>query len=208
MKHFVQMETWERRDHFEFFSKFSNPFWGVTFNIDCTRAYQKVKGENHSFYLYYLYQSLKAANVTPAFSLRIEDSIPVSYDRIDASATVDRPDGTFGFSIIPFMESFVQFQEVARIEIARVRATCGLDTHVAGQNVIHYSAVPWISFTSLSHAQDSAFCDSVPKISFGKTFLHENQLLMPVSIHAHHGLVDGFHAGNFVDVFQNLLNDK
>jgi chloramphenicol O-acetyltransferase type A len=29
---------------------------------------------------------------------------------------------------------------------------------------------------------------------------------MPVSIHVHHGLMDGYHVGLFVDEFQRLMN--
>ncbi len=206
MKHLIDLENWERKDHFEFFSKFSDPFWGLTYNVDCTIAYERAKDENYSFYLYYLYQSLRAVNQVDAFKLRIEDDLPVQYDQIDASATVDRPDGSFGFSLMVFKADFNEFQQLARAEIARVRAGRGLETDVAGQNVIHYSAVPWISFTSLSHASHSAFKDSIPKISFGKTFRQGDQLLMPVAIHAHHALVDGFQAGQFTELFQKYLN--
>ncbi len=208
VKHFIDPENWERKEHFEFFSKFSDPFWGLTLNVDCTIAYQKAKDENNSFYLYYLHQSMRAVNQVDAFKLRIEEDRPVYYDRIDASATVNRPDdGSFGFSLMIFKEDFSEFQRLARAEIARVRAQRGLNAGVAGQNVIHYSAVPWISFTSLSHAGNSVFKDSIPKISFGKTFRQGNQLLMPVAIHAHHALVDGFHAGQFVELYQKFLNN-
>ena len=205
MKHFINIENWERREHFEFFSKFSDPFWGLTFNVDCTRAYQTAKNENHSFYLWYLFQSLKAINQCPAFKIRIEEGRPVIYDQIDASATVDRPDGTFGFSNIVYDDDFVVFQQNAKTEIARVRAGSGLNPEVAGLNVIHYSAVPWISFTALSHAHHSGYSDSVPKISFGKTFMLGIQMLMPVSVHAHHALADGSHVGHFAELFQKLL---
>ena len=30
---------------------------------------------------------------------------------------------------------------------------------------------------------------------------------MPVSIHGHHALMDGYHVGMFVEKFQNLLNN-
>ena len=207
-KHFIDLENWERRDHFEYFSKFSDPFWGVTINIDCTVAYHRAKSENFSFYLSYLHHSLCAINLIEAFRLRIEDGRPVCYDRIDASSTVDRPDGSFGFSNILYKEEFIEFQELARLEISRVRAENGLDTKVAGQNVIHYSAVPWISFTSLSHASNREFKDSIPKITFGKIFSQDNRMVMPVAVHAHHALVDGLQAGQFVKLFQQLMDIK
>ena len=66
-----------------------------------------------------------------------------------------------------------------------------------------FSAVPWVNFTSVSHARNFAFRESCPKITFGK--LSQNKK-MPVSIHAHHALVDGIHVGEFIKEFQRLMN--
>ena len=78
---------------------------------------------------------------------------------------------------------------------------------VSGENVIHFSAVPWINFTSLSHARNYKFADSSTKVSIGK-FTDENGIkTMPVSIHGHHALLDGYHVGLFADLFQKLMNE-
>jgi chloramphenicol O-acetyltransferase type A len=75
-------------------------------------------------------------------------------------------------------------------------------------NVIHFSTVPWVNFTSLSHARSFTFPDSCPKISFGKMMIGiDGKRTMSMSIHAHHGLMDGYHVGQFVDCFQELMNE-
>jgi chloramphenicol O-acetyltransferase type A len=53
----------------------------------------------------------------------------------------------------------------------------------------------------LSHA---AFPDSCPKISFGKMTVSKKRT-MPMSIHVHHGLMDGLHLDN-LDYFQEIMN--
>jgi len=60
----------------------------------------------------------------------------------------------------------------------------------------------------LSHARSFSFPDSIPKISFGKMTELDGVKTMPVSVHVHHGLMDGFHVGQFVDKFQQLMDDK
>jgi hypothetical protein len=58
-------------------------------------------------------------------------------------------------------------------------------------NVIHFSAIPWLNFTSLSHAR--SYTDSCPKISFGKMMTTDDGTkTMAMSIHVHHGLIDGY----------------
>jgi len=208
MKTEIDIENWERKDHYNFFRKFTEPFWGITVNIDCTQAYLKSKEIGFSFYLYYLYQSLKAANEIKEFRYRIENDKLFCYDVIHATPTVDRDDGTFGFSVFEYKKKLDDFIISAKIETERVRKTKGLNIEVDNcENVIHYSTIPWIQFTSLSHSRHFGFNDSIPKISFGKTFEENGKKKMPVSIHVNHALVDGIHIGKYLELFQKLLNE-
>jgi chloramphenicol O-acetyltransferase type A len=72
--------------------------------------------------------------------------------------------------------------------------------------VIHFSSLPWIKFTSISHARSFSFPDSCPKISFGKISEVNGVKVMPVSIHVHHALMDGIHVGQFIEGFQKQLD--
>jgi len=207
MKRIIDIETWARKDHFRFFSQFEEPFFGVCVSVDCTRAYAISKEVKTSFFLSYLHKSLLAANRIEPFRYRIIDGDVFVYDSINASPTINRPDGTFGFAYMEFCEDFVQFQVIAQREIDRIQNSTGLVPAVSGENVIHFSSTPWIAFTSLSHARSFSFKDSSPKISFGKMTETEGKRLMPVSIHVHHALMDGFHVGQFIDEFQRLMNE-
>ena len=76
----------------------------------------------------------------------------------------------------------------------------------AGQDIIRYSVLPWLNFTSLSHAMDAAKADSAPRITFGKITDVNGRCTMPVSIHVHHALADGLHVAQFLDLFQQHLD--
>ena len=41
----IDIATWNRKEHFEHFSAFDDPFFGVTVNVDCTRAYREAKNK-------------------------------------------------------------------------------------------------------------------------------------------------------------------
>lgn len=207
MKKLIKLNDWKRKDHFLFFSKFEEQFFGVTINIDCTIAYKNAKEKSSSFFLYYLYRALKAANNIENFRYRIIDKEVYLFDQINASATVNRPDETFGFSYMDYHENEEIFYKKAKEEIARVQQSKGLIPAGSGENVIHFSAVPWLDFTALSHARSFTFPDSCPKISFGKVTEQNGKKLMSVSIHAHHGLMDGLHIGLFAEQFQKLMNE-
>lgn len=208
MKILLDIENWPRKEHFHFFRKFEEPFFGVTVEIDCTSAYLNSKKINTSFFIYYLHKTLIAVNTIESFRYRISDDQVVVYDQIDGSATIGRADGSFGFSLIEYNPDFNIFTETALTEIKRVQNTPGLFTRAFDtDNVIHFSAIPWVNFTSLSHARNYTFPDSCPKISFGKmTTNADGKKNMAMSIHVHHGLMDGFHLGQFIDFFQELMN--
>lgn len=202
----LDIEKWSRKDHFLFFSKFEEPFFGITVRVNCTKAYNTSKSIGSSFFLYYLHASLKAANSIEAFKYRIKNGQVLIYDKINASPTINRDNGTFGFSYMDYLEDFKEFEKSAKIEIEKVRNTTGLDPAGSGDNVIHFSSIPWIDFTSISHARSFSFPDSCPKISFGQVIESEGIKTMPVSIHVHHALMDAHHVGQFIEEFQKLLD--
>ena len=208
MKTKLDLNTWPRKEHFEFFSKFEEPFFGIVAHIDCTKAYETSKKNGVSFFLYYLHKTLSAVNAVENFRYRIENNEIFIYEKIDASATLTRDDNTFGFSLMPFSTEFETFEKTSKEEIERVRNTTGLFTrNFEADNLIHFSAVPWVDFTSLSHARSFTFPDSCPKISIGKMMIAEDgKRTMAVSVHVHHGLMDGFHVGEFFAKFQEFMD--
>ena len=208
MKTLLDFENWNRKEHFAHFSRMEEPFFGVTLEIDCTKAYQTAKSLNASFFIFYLHKTLVAVNAIENFKYRIaEDKIYIN-DRVDVSATIGREDGTFGFSLMEYNPKFKAFEKDACEEIERIQKTTGLFTRsFDDDNVIHFSAIPWLNFTSLSHARSYSYPDSCPKISFGKMItLDDGKKKMAMSVHVHHGLMDGLHVGQFVDLFQELMN--
>lgn len=123
MKQIIDQATWVRRDHFAFFSRFEEPFFGVTIAIDCTEAYAYAKAEGHSFFLLYLYRALRAANSIPEFRYRIADDDVVLFDEVHASPTINRPDGSFGFAYMDYHKDETVFRAAARAKRGGARTT-------------------------------------------------------------------------------------
>jgi chloramphenicol O-acetyltransferase type A len=207
MKQKLDINTWNRKEHFLFFKQMEEPFFGISTIIDCTKAYQKNKDLGTSFFAYYLHKTLIAVNKVEPFRYRIINDEIFIFDQIDASATLLREDNTFGFSLIEYNEDFTVFSKSVSEEIARIRKTSGLFTRNFEINLIHFSTIPWINLTGISHARSFSFPDSCPKITFGKMTDENGKKTISMSIHVHHGLMDGFHVGQFVDFFQKIMNE-
>ncbi len=206
----LDVNTWNRKEHFEFYNSFDNPFYGFTTQVECKRAYEFCKLEKKSFFLFYLHCILKSINDIENFKMRIVNREVRVYDKIHVSSTIGREDYTFGFSSIDYKSEFIEFYDEALIEVNRVKSMQGLcmDEKSKRVEVIHFSAIPWFSFTSLEHARHLGMVDSCPKVSVGKMYQQGDSMFMPVSMHCHHALVDGYHVGLFYELLNKYLNRK
>jgi chloramphenicol O-acetyltransferase type A len=204
----VDLETWVRKDHFKFFNSFDEPYFSVNVDVDCTIAYQKAKEQGISFYLYYLYCAISAINGIENFRYRVIGDEVFIFDKIDVTHVVLRPNETFGFGFIEFKPTLAEFIATAKADTERILASTGLDLKLPGDNIIHFSAMPGLKFTGLTHARSFAFRDSSTKLSVGKLTDVDGRKIMPLSVTVHHGLTDGLHVSRFVDLYQQLLNQQ
>ena len=204
----LDLESWNRKEHFEFFSTFDEPFFGVVSEVDCTKAYHFAKSNEISFFAHYLHKTLIAANEIPEFKYRILDDEVVVCEKVHSAATIARPDGTFAFSFAEFDVDFASFQKGLNKEIDAVQNSTGLrfNDDAKRLDALHISSFPWHKLTGLTHSRNFKHPDSVPKITFGKMYAKDDEYKLPVAINVHHGLMDGFHVAKFLERFQEILD--
>lgn len=203
---YVDLAKWARRKHYEFYRDYDQPFFGIATDVCVTRLYRRTRtATGMSFFLATLFASLRAANQIDELKLRLREDGVWRHDRIHAGSTLLRPNETFGFGYFEFVDDYDEFERRGRKEIEEVRSADTLEPLADRDDMIHYSVLPWIRFTSFAHARRSSALDSVPKVVFGKRFERENNLWMPIAVEAHHALVDGLHVARFVEAFQSAL---
>lgn len=201
----IDLNSWNRKQHYHHFNALSNPYFAVTIPIDMSIAYKRAKDHNYSFFAVYLHACMKAINQTENFKYRIIDNEVFELEVIHTSATMLREDKTFGFSYILFTNDFEQFNINIKNEKERIENSSELYPAVYDLNCIHCSALPWFSFSSQKEPF-SGLKESIPKFGFSKTYNEGSKLIMNVSISVNHALVDGYHVAQFADKFQQYLN--
>jgi chloramphenicol O-acetyltransferase type A len=204
MKTIIDMESWKRKEHFQHFSACDDPYWGVTVHLDFTSVYKEAKENGDSFFLYSLHKLMLAVNEIEEFRYRIEYNKVVSYDVVHVSPTIGREDGTFGFAFLEFNPDRDIFIQKAEPTIENVKNASGLiyNDDSSRPDLIHFSSLPWIPFTDMKLASMFFGKDSIPKISTGKLVWENGKAMLPVFISVHHGLMDGFHVGQFLKYFE------
>ncbi len=202
----IDVETWARRDHFRFFQGFDQPCFNICADVDVTEQLATCRRTDTSFFAGSLYAALCAVNDIEAFRLRVRDDQVVCYDRVGIGATVLRDDETFAFAYIEHVAGRAGFLAAARARLDQVRrGPPALQPGDDRDDVVHTSVLPWIRFTSISHARRAGRM-YVPKLVFGKHHEVGGRRAMPVSVEAHHALVDGWHVAQFLQAFQRHLD--
>ena len=95
----INLETWERREAYAFFSQIDYPFYAVTIPVDVTRVKEASKKRGLSFYHLMVWLCTKAVNSVEAFRLRVRGENVVLLDRTEPSFTTLSP-GERQFRII------------------------------------------------------------------------------------------------------------
>ena len=208
MKKIVDINTWKGRTQYLFFKDFEEPFHGVCVRLDCSETYKEAKQKGISLFLLYTHKMLKAVNACENFRYRIEENDVVLYDTVNISVTIAKEDNTFVFTDFLYDSEFSLYEKDAKQKIEEAKKCDMLVPCIYGEQTILTSTLPWIDFSSLSHARVFKSKGTAPRITFGKiTEDKEGRLSMPVSIHAHHAFVDGRSIGEFIDLFQQELNN-
>jgi chloramphenicol O-acetyltransferase type A len=205
---YLDIESWARRSQFEFFKQYDLPFFNVCTELDVTELYEWANAANHTFFTASLYCSLRAANEVEAFRYRIRENKVIVHDVVHAGSTVLNDDGTFSFCYFDYSSDFRVFKKNVNDVLAEHRATKGgLHPKDDRDDMIHYSVVPWIRFTSVSHPRRLRPADSVPKIVFGKYHESGERLMIPISVEVHHAMMDGLHVANYLELAQKLARN-
>jgi chloramphenicol O-acetyltransferase type A len=201
---YLDLATWSRREAFDYFRAFDKPYFNVCVRVDAAPLKAAVKALGiGSFALAYHFIALRLANEIEPFRYRLQDGRVRILDEIAGGATVLRSDDSFGFAYLPHTTGWAQFAATGSAAIAAAQQRqAGFEPRVGFDELIHFTTLPWLHFSSFSHARNWGREDSIPKISFGRADVEKTadgaRLWLPVSVEVHHALMDGLHVGRYV----------
>ena len=205
----LDIEKWPRRSTYEFFRDYPDPFFNFTANLDVSRLYRFCKENNLAYSLAALYYSLTAANKIREFRIRLIDRQLIEFDRIHATQTILNDDETFSFAYFEMKDDVFEFNRAGKTALEKYKALKTFDVETNRFDLIYYSVIPWVSFTSFKHASRLNRDQTIPRVVFGKMFDDASgRKQMPLSVEANHTIMDGFHVGKFFTIFQEIINSN
>lgn len=203
----IDLATWPRRAHFEMFNAMDFPHFNLCAPVDVTAFHPFVRTHGLSFTVATAYLLARAANEIPEFRYRIRGGDVVAHEVVHPSTTILAEEDLFSFCTIRYAAAFPTFLERATAQVARVRAQPTLEDEPGQDDLLYMTSIPWVSFTSFMHPLHMRPVDSVPRFAWGKIYEDGDALKMPLSVQAHHALMDGVHMGRYFACVQAYLDD-
>ncbi len=205
----IQFNNPHRQRHFDFFNNMAMPHFCITANVDITILKKWIRKNQLDFTPSMVFFIAHTANEIPEFKQRIRQNTQVvEHDLVHPSFSVyTEIADVFSFCQVKYTADFQGFTKRASLQIEKMKTQPSFEDEPGRDDFIFMSSIPWISFTGITHAMHAPVQDSVPRITWGKYFEQNEQILMPLSVQVHHALVDGKIVGKFYQNFQQIANN-
>ena len=200
----IDMNTWPRKEIYDFFSPISNPFYSVTFTLDVTNLYRYVKERELSLYYALVYLCTQAVNRVEAFLYTIEDGKVRMYDKRQPSFTdLEKGSELFRMVFVPCEGSLDEFCRAAKAKSESQHFF--FDPTAETNDLIYFSCLPWMDVTGLTNERNLDPDDAIPRIAWGKYIDIDGRKHLHISLEVNHRFIDGVHIGKFNEALCRLI---
>ena len=209
MRQEIDIEKWDRKEHFKYYSKCSTPHYCVAFNIEITNLLNFTRKRHISFYYSLIYLCTQALNSVEEFLLEIEDNRVFKIERrVPCFTDLKKGATSFHMVSLPCEGSIIEFAERAREEsIHNPLAVDALEG--AGEPQIIYSCIPWADITMCSNERDyndpKLKDDTAPILVWGKYTENNGRYMINMTLDVNHRRIDGYFVGMFVQKLEELI---
>lgn len=160
----IDQNTWKRTAHCAVFRNCVEPSFCVTFDLDITAFYRKIKQKNLPFTFAMIYAVAKCANQIEEFRYRFLNGQVVLFDKIDTAFTyLDKQTELFKVVNVPFIGNIAEYCKTAKQAAEEQKEYF---TGPLGNDVFQFSPMPWVTYTHISHT-NSGKKDNELRFSIG-----------------------------------------
>lgn len=201
--HKIDLETWERREEYESFSR-SGCGFTMTAELDITHLRRFAKENGAKLYPMLVAVAAQAVNAHREFRYGwggedefgyYETMHPLFFDVMES--------GNVKCLVAEYKPDALQ--QAAEIERVRARYA-GVDKYcpqgVFPPNSVNISAVPWIKTTNISFCLQHCATYYPPILTFGKLEERDGKSVIPLSVYCNHAVNDGYHCALLFQEFQ------
>ena len=208
--HRIDMQTWPRREHFQYYSEKIRTSYQLNVQIDVTDMVQCCRETGHRFYPSMIHVIMGAINGSwdgsEAFRMALDSEKRLGYyDVCHPSYTIfHEDDKTFSDIWTAFDPDFEIFYQAAVKDMETYRDVKGIKAKPDRPDAYTpVSCVPWVHFTGIGHDTPGPGPMYFPVITFGRYDFDGRKYMLPFSLFVNHAAADGYHSSMLVQEIQN-----
>lgn len=202
----IDMDKYERREHFEHYAYINNCSYSLTANIDVTQLVEKIKKDNLKFYPVFIYIVTKAVNSIKEFRMAVNDKDELGfYDEVSASYVIfHNDDKTCSNVFTKYNSDFQKFYKAITDDMKNFKDTKGFETIRSEPSSFYVSCLPWISYSGFNLNLPVNGNFYAPIITWGKYENVNGKILMPLTVQINHAVADGYHTSMLFNDIQQI----
>lgn len=208
--HLIDMEHWERREHYKYYQTLVRSNYTLTANINITRLLETVRRTGLKFYPVFLYITSTAVNRIKEMRMAKDADGNLGYwDICHPSYTIfHKDDCTFSDIWSEYDQNFSVFYDRCVKDMDEWKDVKGVKTKPdKPANFTPISSLPWLSYASMAYDTPVSSPLYFPVILFGKYFEQNGETLIPFSAYLPHAVADGYHTALFINTVQEIADD-
>jgi chloramphenicol O-acetyltransferase type A len=202
----VDLSTYPRRRLLACFRDHPLPVFSISSRLDISGFAAAVAERQLRFYTTLCCLISRVINANPHFRHRLVDGVLMEYQRVHPSINVALPDGSFAFADASSSGHFPDDYASIRAAIDRAREQPVQEFRLGLEDRFFLTHLPWLEFTAVQHPYTPAYA-SIPLISTGRSFQQDGRDWLPISLQAHHALVDGLHMAQVLSELSRLCRE-
>lgn len=208
----IDLETWERKSHYKWFSSFADPSISLDVKMDVTKIVGFCKKKKISSYAIIMYAICKCINDNKAFRLRVLNDEIIEIDKANVAYTIMVNDSCFVNCRASLQKDFkVYMNDVKNNQIKYTNSNYVQEEYntVAIVDDIYCSCLPWLNFLSVKQPMPDKIPESksIPRACWGKYYTEGDSVFMTLNITANHALVDGLDMANVFNSIQRVFDN-
>lgn len=199
----INLETWPRREHFQYYRNIVVCGYSLTARVDVTEALDFARRTGKRFYGCLLYAAACSVNEMDEMRMMVTpEGDPGIWDVVHPNFTVfHEDDKSFSDLWTEYRPDFPDFYQGFEEVLTLYGGNHGIKGR-PGQpgNFFCASCVPWLDYTG--YATHSAGAPALfPILTFGRYTPEDGRYTLPVTLTISHAAADGYHASQ---LFQKL----
>lgn len=209
MFHIVDLEKWERKEHFKYYTEKIKCGYSITSNLDVTLFKKSLEKNNLKFYPSFIYCVTYNINLMPEFRIRWgENNALIIYDIVHPNYTIfHKDDHTFSDIWSEYTNDFYNFYDNYKYDIEMYSNIKGVKIKPnQPENFYCISCVPWLSFTGYSTYTSDSSPSLMPIITYGKYNEENGKWIMPFTVTISHAVADGYHVSKLINNIQMTID--